>query len=145
MAVQGILKIKGGGEYEIVECEYEFSQSTDDTGKPTTRTMGGKFTFVTPTPSDDDQFFYRWMFDKTSVHSGIFSFCVFSNDNKSRYRTVEFTHAYCVGLKDYFCNHDSKLMYTTVTISAEIVKVGGKLMDSAVFTNDWASMASRME
>ena len=47
MALQGQVRIQGGGEYGIVECEYEFSQAVDDTGKPTTRTMGGTIRFVT--------------------------------------------------------------------------------------------------
>lgn len=145
MALQGQVKIQGGGEYGIVECEYEFSQSVDDTGKPTTRTMGGTIRFVMPTTSDDDQFFYKWMFNKTAVYSGTFRFCVFSDDNRRKYKTVEFTNAYCIGLKDYFCDHDSKLMYTTITISAEVIRVGTGFMDSAVFTNDWASLASQIQ
>ena len=76
MALQGQVRIQGGGEYGIVECEYEFSQAVDDTGKPTTRTMGGAIRFVMPATCDDDQFFYKWMFNKTAVYSGTFRFCV---------------------------------------------------------------------
>lgn len=36
-------------------------------------------------------------------------------------------------------------MYTTVTISAEVIRVGTGFMDSAIFTNDWASMASQIQ
>lgn len=145
MALQGQVTIQGGGEYGIVECEYEFNQSIDDTGKPTTRTEGGIIRFVMPATSDDDQFFYKWMFNKTQVHSGTFRFCVYSSDNQRRYKTVEFTNAYCIGLKDYFCDHDSKLMYTTVTLSAEVISVGKGYTGVAIFTNDWASLASRIQ
>lgn len=144
MALQGQLNINGGS-YGIIECEYEFSQATDDTGKPTTRTQGGTIRFVMPATSDEDQFFYKWMFNKTQVYSGTFRFCVFSNDNRRKYKTVEFTNAYCIGLKDYFCDNDSKLMYTTITISAEIMRIGTGFMDSAIFTNDWASIASQIQ
>lgn len=144
MALQGQLNINGK-IYGVVECEYEFIQSTDDTGKPTTRTQGGTIRFVMPATSDDDQFFYKWMFNKTQVYSGTFRFCVFSNDNRKLYKTVEFVNAYCIALRDYFNDQDSKLMYTTATISAEVVKVGTGFMDSAVFTNDWASLASQMQ
>ena len=145
MALQGQVRIQGGGEYGIVECEYEFSQAVDDTGKPTTRTMGGTIRFVMPATCDDDQFFYKWMFNKTAVYSGTFRFCVFSNDNRKRYKTIEFKNAYCIRLKDYFNDHDSKLMYTDVTISAEALRIGTGLMDRAIFTNSWASLGSQVD
>ena len=128
-----------------MECEHEFSQAVDDTGKPTTRTMGGTIRFVMPATCDDDQFFYKWMFNKTAVYSGTFRFCVFSNDNRRRYKTIEFKNAYCIRLKDYFNDHDSKLMYTDVTISAEALRIGTGLMDRAIFTNSWASLSSQVD
>lgn len=145
MALQGQVRIQGGGEYGIVECEYEFSQAVDDTGKPTTRTMGGTIRFVMPATCDDDQFFYKWMFNKTAVYSGTFRFCVFSNDNRRRYKTIEFKNAYCIRLKDYFNDQDSKLMYTDVTISAEALRIGTGLIDRAIFTNSWASLSSQVD
>ena len=88
-----------------------------------------------PSTSDDDLFFYKWMFNKTEVKSGIFRFVVYSKSNKRSFKTVEFLNAYCISLKDYFNDNDSKLMYTTVTISAEIIRIG--MLDSAMFTNEW--------
>lgn len=134
MALQGQVTI-GGRTYGVVECAYDFSQSLDDTGKPTSRPKGGTITFVIPSTSDDDLFFYNWMFNKTQVYNGIFKFCVYTTRNKQSYKTVFFTNAYCVSLKDYFNDNDSKLMYTTVTISAEIIRIG--TLNSATFTNEW--------
>lgn len=134
MAFHGELRI-GGRSYGIVECAYEFNQSIDDTGKPVSRPKGGQITFVMPSTSDDDLFFYKWMFNKTEVQSGYFRFIVYSNDNKQSSKSVEFSNAFCISLKDYFNDHDSKLMYTTVTISAEFIRVGAG--DSAKFTNEW--------
>lgn len=137
MALQGSLKI-GGRTYGVVECEYEFTQAVDDTGKPTSRPMGGQITFVMPSTSDDDVFFYKWMVHKTEVKSGVFRFCVYTNKNKRSYKSVEFMNAYCIRLKDYFNDHDSKLMYTTVTISAEAIRVGS--LDSALIVNEWGGV-----
>lgn len=134
MALLGSLKIDGR-KYGIVECEYEFTQAVDDTGKPTSRPMGGQITFVMPATSDDDVFFYKWMVHKTEVKSGVFRFCVYSNNNILSYKTVKFINAYCIRLKDYFNDHDSKLMYTTVTISAEAIKIGH--LDNALIVNEW--------
>ncbi len=134
MAIQGKLQI-GGHTYSVVECSYEFTQAIDDTGKPTSRPRGGTITFTMPSTSDDDVFFYKWMFNKVEVMAGRFKFVVFSNENKRSYKTVDFVNAYCVGLRDYFNDNDSRLMYTTVTISAEVIKVGS--IGSALFTNEW--------
>ena len=125
----------GGRIYGIVECEYEFTQAVDDTGKPTSRPMGGTIRFVTPTTSDDDVFFYKWMIHKTEVKSGIFRFCVYSSENKRNFKSVEFLNAYCIGLKDYFNDQDSKLMYSTITISAEVIRIGS--VDSVMLINEW--------
>ena len=136
MALQGKLTILGGKTYGVVECTYNFRQTVDETGKPTSRPQGGTITFTMPSTSDEDTFFYRWMFNKTEVQSGRFRFTVFTNDNRKSYKTIEFANAYCIELKDYFNNNDSKLMYTTVTISAQIIIVGS-LPDQAILSNEW--------
>lgn len=134
MALQGQLEICGN-TYGVVECSYDFSQSVDETGKPTSRPHGGSITFVMPSTSDDDLFFYRWMFNKSLVYSGKFKFCVYTSQNRLSYKTVIFTNAFCVNLRDYFNDNDSKLMYTTVTISAEKIHIGG--FSGPELNNEW--------
>ena len=85
--------------------------------------------------SDDNVFFYKWMFSKTQVYSGVLKFVVYSQKNKRSYKTVNFKNAYCTELEDYFNDHDSRLMHTRVTIAAEIISVGSN--DVAEFNNDW--------
>lgn len=135
MALRGILRIDGGQEYGVVECVYEFSQSIDQTGKPVSRPQGGTITFVMPSTSDEDLFFYKWMFNKSEVKSGKFIFTIYSHSNKLSYKTIMFKNAYCVNLKDYFNDNDRKLMHMTVTLSAEKIIIGS--LDQAVFTNEW--------
>ena len=137
MALHGSLNI-AGKTYGVVECRYEFSQTIDITGKPTSRPMGGQITFTMPATSDEDVFFYKWMVHKTEVHSGIFRFCVYTHQNKRSYKTVEFMNAYCIRLKDVFNDHDSKLMSTEVTISAEAIRIGS--IDSAMIINEWGGV-----
>ena len=134
MALHGSLKI-GGRTYGVVECEYDFKQSVDDTGKPTSRPQGGQIRIVIPSTNDDDMFFYNWMFHKSEVKAGILRFVLYSNENRRSYKTVSFANAYCIGLRDYFNDHDAKLMYTTITISAQVIRVGGA--NAALFTNSW--------
>ena len=124
-------------KYGVVECSYEFSQGCDTTGKPSARPRGGRLTFTMPSQSDDDVFFYRWMFDKTQVYDGYLKFVVWARQNKRCFKTVSFKNAYCVNLRDYFNDSDSKLMYTTITLAAEIINVGEN--DIAEFNNNWTS------
>lgn len=134
MAISGKLGL-GGKSYNVIQAQYEFSQSLDETNKPSSRTRGGTITFVMPATSDDDLTFYKWMFNKTEVKDGIFMFNVWVQNNQKKWKTLMFKNAFCVSLKDYFNNNDSKLMYTTVTISAESITFGTD--EEAVFTNEW--------
>ena len=134
MALQGQLKI-GQKAYGIVQCEYEFRQLCDPSSKPTTRPQGGNIVFVMPATSDDDLFFYKWMFSKTEVKNGVFTFTVWSKQNKQSYKTVSFENAYCIGLEDFYNDSDSRLMYTTITLAAEIITIGSG--SKAEYSNEW--------
>lgn len=143
MALQGKIEVSsvpgsvgglmGGSEsYNIIECEYQFSQSIDETGKPTSRPRGGTITFVLPTVEDDDSFFYDWMFNKSETHSGQFVFTIYGKNNRRRLKHLKFTNAYCIDLKEYFSDNDSRLMYMTIVLSAEKIE-----LSKAVFDNKW--------
>ena len=64
-----------------------------------------------------------------------FTFSVWAKQNKQSYKTLEFDNAYCIQLSDFFNDSDSRLMYTTVTITAEIINVGNS--DKAEYDNEW--------
>ena len=71
MAIQAKLSVEGGSTYNVVECEYNFHQNIDDTGKPVSRPQGGTITLTIPSTSDDDLFFYKWislLFGKKSAY-----------------------------------------------------------------------------
>lgn len=134
MALHGSLKI-GGRTYGVVECTYRFEQAVDATGKPTARPKGGIITITMPSTNDDDMFFYNWMFHKSEVKAGILRFVLYSHENKRSYKTLSFANAYCVELTDTFNDHDAKLMYTTIKISAQVIRMGAA--NASVFINDW--------
>ena len=141
MALHGSLKI-GGRTYGVVECEYQFTQAGDETGKPTSRPSGGTITMVIPSTNDDDMCFYNWMFHKSEVKAGIIRFRLYSNENKISYKTISFANAYCIQLRDYFNDHDEKLMYTTIKISAQVIRVGAA--NSSTFVNAWTNTPADM-
>ena len=124
-----------GKKYGITECSYRFHQECDDGNKPTSRTHGGVITFVMPATNDDNVFFYKWMFSKTEVHAGVLTFVVYAQQGKRFIKTVHFKNAYCIHLKDYFNDHDCRLMHSTITLAAEIIQVGTD--EVAEFNNEW--------
>lgn len=136
MALQGCLKI-GGRTYGVVSCDYSFSQLVDAFGKPNARPAGGKITFTIPSTTDEDMFFYNWMFHKTEAKSGILQFCLYSHENKRVYKTVSFVNAFCIGLHDVFNNNNQMLMLTTITISAQLIRVG--MLNASTFVNPWTT------
>jgi hypothetical protein len=103
--------------YSLLECEYEFTQSLDITGRPSDRPRGGiiKATFVSP--DDKDLVFHEWMFAKDLVKDGTVYFGVNKNSEFASKR-IHFTNAYCVGLREYFNDGNSLPMYTEIAIAA---------------------------
>lgn len=122
MALTGILKIESK-EYDILECEYEFTQAVDHTGRPTDRTRGGLINIVISAPDDDNLMLHEWMRDKDAVKDGTINLTVNSN-NVDKPKTIEFKDAYCVRLYEYFNNNNSVQMYLKLSIMAGIVVFG---------------------
>ena len=122
-----------GRKYELVECEYEFYQSLDESSKPASRPQSGLIKFVMPAQGDDDLFFYNWMFNRADVHDGTIEMLLSTDDNKKKYLHLYFEDAYMVSMYQYFNNNNSLLVRTKVTLSARKFTFGG----SSSFENDW--------
>ena len=120
-------------KYELVECEYEFYQSLDESGKPSSRPQSGLIKFVMPAQGDDDLTFYNWMFDRAEKRKGTIEMLLSTDDNKKKYLHLCFEDAYMVNMYQYFNNNNSLLVRTKVTLSARKFVFGGK----ADFENDW--------
>lgn len=120
-------------KYELVECEYEFYQSLDESGKPSSRPQSGLIKFVMPAQGDDDLTFYNWMFNRVDKRDGTIEMLLSTDDNKKKYLHLYFEDAYMVNMYQYFNNNNSLLVRTKVTLSARKFTFGG----SANFENDW--------
>lgn len=121
------------GKYELVECEYEFYQSLDESGKPSSRPQSGLIKFVMPAQGDDDLLFYNWMFNRAETHNGTIEMLLSTDDNKKKYLHLYFEEAYMVNMYQYFNNNNSLLVRTKVTLSARKFTFGG----ASSFENDW--------
>lgn len=122
-----------GKKYELVECEYEFYQSLDESGKPASRPQSGLIKFVMPAQDDNDLFFYNWMFNRADTHNGTIEMLLSTDDNKKNYLHLYFEDAYMVNMYQYFNNNNSLLVRTKVTLSARKFTFG----QQGSFENDW--------
>lgn len=122
-------------KYELLECEYEFYQSLDESSKPSSRPQSGLIKFVMPAQGDDDMFFYNWMFNRAETHDGTIEMLISTDDNKKKYLHLYFQDAYMVNMYQYFNNSNSLLVRTKVTLSARKFTFGNST--PAEFENEW--------
>ena len=118
MALTGTLVIENK-EYIILECEYEFTQAVDHTGRPTDRTRGGLINVVIAAPGNDNLVLHEWMRDKDAVKDG-----TINSDTVDKPQTIQFKDAYCVRLYEYFNSNNSVQMYLKLSIMAGTVIFG---------------------
>lgn len=109
--------------YSLVECEYEFTQAVDITGRPSDRPRGGVINFVIVSPDDSDLLFHEWMREKDVLKDGVIILTVNKNGVFSHKR-IRFADAYCIRLYEYFNDGNSMPMYTKISIMAGSITFG---------------------
>ena len=124
MALESKLIIEGH-PYNVLECEYEFNQAVDITGRPSDRPRGGMINIIIAAPDDRDLMFHEWMRDKTATKEGQIALKV-NRENIDSNKSIFFKDAYCVRLYEYFNNNNSVQMYMKISIMAGIIIFGNK-------------------
>jgi len=132
MAHQAQLKIDNK-EYNIIECEYEFTQPVKDYGQPFGRPSGSLIHVTLVAPDNNDLSLHDWMKNATDHKDGQIIFSVI-DAAKPSIKTLHFKHAYCIRLREYFNAHDISQMFTKITISANEISFNGN--GNVVFKND---------
>lgn len=123
MALEAKLKIEKK-LYSLLECDYEFTQAVDITGRPSDRPRGGVLNLTIVSPDDSDLLFHEWMQGKDLVRSGKIMISV-NKGGVFAYKTIEFTDAYCIRLHEYYNDANSLPMYTELSIMAATLTFGG--------------------
>ncbi|QZT36965.1 hypothetical protein K5X82_17280 [Halosquirtibacter xylanolyticus] len=78
--------------------------------------LGGQF-YLTMDSSDQDDFFYQWMFSG-QMHQGVITLV----DDQFMGFKIEFWDCYCVGLKEEMCSDDQNSMQMTLRLSPAITR-----------------------
>jgi len=119
-----------GKDYNVQDCDYEFSQAVDLNGKPCAYPRGGLINFTVITPIGT--VFHKWMFDISEVKDGEFIFLI-SDGTQQTIKKVAFQKAHCIRLAENFNNYTATHMTMKVTISAGIISFND---GTAVYTNN---------
>ncbi len=106
---------------------FDINQAVDSLGRPASLTRGGKITVEFNVT--DDNTVNEWMANPEQKLSGNITF--FDNTNKVSLKELVFIDAFCVEMLERFDGTTSNAqMVTVVTISPEIIKVGGIKLDN---------------
>lgn len=110
--------------YSVLECEYEFTQEVDVTGRPSDRPRGGVINLVIMSPDDTDVSMHEWMRDKETTKDGLLTLYV-NKDSVNAPKTIKFEDAYCIRLYEYFNDNNTLPMYMKLSIMASRIVFGG--------------------
>lgn len=122
MALKSTLTIEKK-TYSLLECDYEFTQAIDITGRPSDRPRGGILRLTLVSPDDSDLLFHEWMKEKDLVKDGDIILTVNKNGDFADKR-IHFTDAYCIRLHEYFNDANALPMYTELSIMAGSITFG---------------------
>jgi len=133
MAHEAKLKIESK-EYNVVECDYKFTQPIKENGQPAGFTTGGIIHVSIVAPDNDDTLLHAWMESSIDHKDGTINFVVVDSNNPST-KTLKFEHAYCIGLEEIFNRKNDEQMMTKITISAPKMTFGNS-GNEVTFKND---------
>lgn len=109
-----------GQTLNVLECNYGFSQATDNLGKPSAMPKGGAISLTIESSKDTD--LVQWMVSPDQKKGGTITFK--RHDFNAPLRTVEFSDAVCVQFHESFNSTDTSPMITHIVISAREMKIG---------------------
>jgi hypothetical protein len=109
--------------YNVLECEYEFTQMVDKSGRPIDRPRGGIINIILASPGDSDLTLHEWMRDKNTTKNGKISLKVNMN-NVDVPKTILFEDAYCVRLYEHFNSTNTLQMFMKISILAGTITFG---------------------
>ena len=112
----------------VLECSYDFTQSTDSDGRPRTSPRIGVINILLESTSNTD--LVAWMIQPNTYKDGQLTF--FNRDSVSSNKTLTFHDGLCVSYHEEFRAHDTTPMKTRIGISARAIDI-----NDVSFENTW--------
>jgi hypothetical protein len=113
-------------QLKILECDYQFTQDIDETGKPSAKPTGGQINLTVE--STEKSIITEWMFAKLGYKNGKLVFPLRNGKRKE----LMFEDGVCISYHEAFNAINNMPMTLHFTISANTIKLGDQ-----TFSNDW--------
>ncbi len=108
-----------GKDYDVLSCNYNFSQGTGQDGRPTSDVKGGQIQLSVM--SSEDTALMEWMLDPAKTQDGEINF--YKSDNSEQVmKKMKFSKGFCVSHAESFSNNGS--MVENIVVSAQKIQMG---------------------
>ncbi|MBT2623751.1 type VI secretion system tube protein TssD [Chryseobacterium sp. ISL-6] len=114
-----------GITYNILECKYSFTQSTDTTGKPEGIPQGGEINITIESTGNSE--LLAWMLDHSQTKNGKIIF--YRRDAISKLQELVFEKAYCIRFKEHFNANSSQPLQIEISMIAKKFDLNGATHD----------------
>jgi hypothetical protein len=115
-----------GNTYLLNSVSTEIGYETDQYGRPSSLTKGGKI--VIELFSAEDEAIFDWMIHPGKTKNGTIN--LFKADNETKVKEIKFENGYCTEYYEIFSDVVEKSMVTKFTISAEKISIGSIELDN---------------
>jgi len=116
-------------EHVLLNCEYEFVQPLDATGKPSGKPVGGELNMLIEADGTTD--LLHWMLLPTQLKSGSVTF--YKRDAMARMQAIQFTDAICCSYSEEFHSHNDTPMHIQLSIAAKAMQI-----EDVAYQSNWA-------
>lgn len=116
--------------YELLNCEFGFSQGVDANGKAQTEVKGGSIALTFPNIPKDDML--EWMLKSGKLESGAIVLC---NANDEPVEKVLFEDAACISLDIKYLQKGKSFTTTNILLQAKKLIAG-----EAQIENNWKNL-----
>lgn len=120
MAFRSTLSL-GGKEYDVLDCNYSLKRDVDSKGRPSSNIYGGRITVRVE--STEDTTILETMVNQFKPFNGSIVFK--KGDEEGKMKELSFENAYIIEFAEGIDIVGSAPMSINVTISAQIIKIGG--------------------
>ena len=107
--------------YNVLECEYDFTQNIDETGKPKGMPYGGEISIRVESTGTPE--LLNWMLDHNQTKDGKIVF--YRRDAMSKLQEVLFKKAFCIKYKEHCDAQGTEPLQIEIRLIAQGFDVGG--------------------
>ena len=107
--------------YNVLECEYDFTQNIDETGKPKGMPYGGEISIRVESTGTPE--LLNWMLDHNQTKDG--KIIYYRRDAMSKLQELSFKKAFCISFTEDFNANSTEPLQIELILSAQQITING--------------------